>query len=344
MPELPSLVVIMPAPNEEATIASVIGRIPRAIDGIAQVEVVIVDDGSTDSTAQLARDAGADVVSHVRNMGVGKAFATGIDAALKLGADIIVNMDSDGQFNPEDIPTLIRPILEEGYGFVTCTRFGKPEYIPQMPGIKKSGNRLMCHTVNRVISNAKFTDVSCGLRAYSRETALRLTLFGSFTYTQESFIDLASKGIHMTEVPLRVRGVREFGKSRVASNLWNYAFQTLPIIILAMRDTRPLAFFGILATFFFTVGSLLSGFVSLWFLFTGGTYPWTSLVTIGAACLIMSVLIGTIALIADQLGRVRKTQEELLLRARQEQYRKREHPVYSGYEDTFNRGKLRKTA
>jgi glycosyltransferase involved in cell wall biosynthesis len=136
--------------NEEATIASVIGRIPRSIEGVAKVEVVVVDDGSTDKTAELSRQAGVNVVSHPQNMGVDKAYATGIGAALKLGADIIVNMDSDGQFNPEDVSALIRPILEEGYGFVTCTRFGNPDYIPKMPWIKKWGNRMMCRLVKRI--------------------------------------------------------------------------------------------------------------------------------------------------------------------------------------------------
>ena len=100
---LPQLVVIMPALNEEATIASVIERIPRSVDGVDQVEVVVVDDGSADKTAELSRQASAHVVSHPENLGVGKAFASGIDAALKLGADIIVNIDSDGQFSPEDV-------------------------------------------------------------------------------------------------------------------------------------------------------------------------------------------------------------------------------------------------
>ena len=171
-----------------------------------------------------------------------------------------------------------------------------------------------------MIRNGTFTDVSCGFRAYTRDTALRLNLFGRFTYTQESFIDLASKEVRMTEVPLRVRGVRQFGQSRVASNLWRYAFQTLPIIARAMRDTRPLTFFGILALAFFLLGCLQAGFVSGWWLATGKTAPWSSLVTIGAACIIISILVGTMALIADQLGRVRRVQEELLTLARRAHY------------------------
>lgn len=314
------LIVIMPALNEEATIASVIDRIPRKIPGVDAIEIVVVDDGSTDRTVNRAHEAGARVVSHPANRGVGAAFATGIDAALRLGADIIVNMDSDGQFCPEDIPALIQPIIDDGYGFVTCTRFARKDYMPEMPWIKKWGNRMMCRIVNWIIWNADFTDVSCGFRAYTRETALRLTLFGNFTYTQESFIDLAAKGVRMTEVPLKVRGVREFGKSRVASNLWKYATHTVPIIARAMRDTRPLKFFGLLAFASCASGLLTGGFVSVWWLATGHTSPWTSLITISTGAILVGIVVGVMALIADQLGRVRRIQEEVLLSARRLDY------------------------
>ncbi|MBN1912029.1 MAG: glycosyltransferase family 2 protein [Pirellulales bacterium] len=334
------LVVILPALNEEATIQDVVRRIPREMAGIAETHVIVIDDGSMDHTAALAREAGAAVVSHPTNRGVGAAFATGIDAALLAGADVIVNMDSDGQFRPEDIPALVRPIVEQDYGFVTCTRFSDPDYIPEMPWIKKWGNRMMCRLVNWVIWNASFTDVSCGFRAYSRETALRLNLFGDFTYTQETFVDLAAKKIRMTEVPLRVRGVREFGSSRVASNLHKYAMETFPIIVRAMRDTRPLKFFGTLAMVFFVLGTILGGFVSVWWLSTGRTSPWTSLITLGIGFVILGVLIAIMALIADQVGRVKKTQEEMLSRVREQQYgqtlvdglMEKQHPMLTRYD------------
>ncbi|MEO1529568.1 MAG: glycosyltransferase family 2 protein [Planctomycetota bacterium] len=314
------LVVIIPALNEEATIKAVIDRIPHRIESIGKVEVVVVDDGSTDDTVELARDGGATVLCHPSNRGVGAAFQTGIDAALRAGADVIVNMDGDGQFRPEDIPTLIRPVLEDGYGFVTCTRFADPENLPEMPRIKLWGNRMMCRLVGAITGGPRFTDVSCGFRAYSRDTALRLNLFGNFTYTQESFIDLAAKRIVMTEVPLIVRGEREFGQSRVASNLWRYGFRSLTIILRALRDWRPLLFFGSIAFMFLALGVIQVGFVTCWWLATSRTSPWTSLITLGGICTVMGIAFMVLALIADQIGRSRRIQEELLHLQRKRSY------------------------
>lgn len=310
------LIVILPALDESATIGVVIDRIPRHIAGIGSVEVLVVDDGSQDETAALARQAGADVIRHARNQGVGVAFATGLDGALERGADLIVNMDADGQFRPEDIPLLIRPILEQGYGFVTCTRFADPQHPPEMPRIKRWGNQLMCCLVSWITGGPRFSDVSCGFRAYSRDTALKLNLYGSFTYTQETFIDLANKRISMTEVPLRVRGEREFGTSRVANNLLRYAFHTSIILLRALRDWKPLFFFGSIAGLFICLGVMQLVFVSTWWLTTGRTSPWTSLITLGGIALVMGIAFLVLALIADQIGRSRKILERILYHQR----------------------------
>ncbi|MCG8586544.1 MAG: glycosyltransferase family 2 protein [Pirellulales bacterium] len=314
------LVVVLPALNESATIRQVLERIPRHIDGIDAIQTVVVDDGSTDDTAELAEAAGAVVVRHPHNLGVGAAFASGLDEALGLGADVIVNMDADGQFRPEDIPALIDPILRKGYGFVTCTRFADAGKVPEMPWIKIWGNRMMCRLVNAITQGPKFTDVSCGFRAYSRETALRLNLFGSFTYTQETFIDLAAKRVAMTEVPLVVRGVREHGKSRVASNLLRYALNASAIILRAFRDWRPLTFFGGIALVFLLIGTAMVSFVGCWWLATSRTAPWTSLITLGATNVVLGIVFGVLALVADQIGRVRSIQERLLYLQRVRQF------------------------
>ena len=315
------LVVILPALNEEKSVGRVVEAIPRALPGIERVEAVVVDDGSTDGTAEAARRAGAHVVSHGGRRGVGAAFATGIETALRMGADYIVNMDADAQFDPADIPALLAPLLEGRADFATCTRFARRDLVPDMPRVKKWGNRMMCRIVNWIIWGGSFTDVSCGFRAYTRETALRLNLFGQFTYTQETFIDLAAKGLRMVEVPLRVRGVREHGKSRVASNLWRYGTNALLIILRSMRDIRPLKFFGLISAGLLGFGVLCGLFVIGWWVATGRTSPFHSVLIGSATFLMLGFIVGVLALLADMIGRVRKMQEAILLHQKREAWR-----------------------
>ena len=313
-----TLVVILPALDEEKTVGQVIAAIPREIPGIDRVEALVVDDGSTDGTVEIARRAGAQVVSHALRRGVGAAFATGIETALRMGADYIVNMDADGQFNPADIPALLEPLLAGRADFATCTRFARKDLVPEMPRVKKWGNRMMCRIINWIIWGGRFTDVSCGFRAYTRETALRLNLFGQFTYTQETFIDLAAKGVRMAEVPLRVRGVREHGKSRVASNLWSYGTSALLIILRSMRDIRPLKFFGLISAILLGLGVLCGLFVVGWWCATGATTPFHSVLIGSATFLMVGFIVGVLALLADMIGRVRKMQEAILLHQKRE--------------------------
>ncbi|MHC4879430.1 MAG: glycosyltransferase family 2 protein [Planctomycetota bacterium] len=319
------LIVILPALNESASIRAVIEQIPSTCPGISSIQVIVIDDGSTDQTAEEAELAGAEVIRHPRNRGVGAAFATGIRAAIEREADIIVNMDADGQFDPSDIPRLIQPIIEDGYEFATCTRFARKELIPKMPLIKRLGNYGMCWMVSLLTGQPKLTDVSCGFRAYSRDTALKLNLYGQFTYTQETFVDILAKGIAVCEVPLKVRGVREFGKSRVASNLFKYACRTSLILLRAVRDTRPLAFFGAIATFVLTTAVACYAFVGVWWLMTSRTTPWTSLLTAGTAALTLALSAGVTALLADQVGRGRRIQEELLYYQRLQHHSRTHH-------------------
>ncbi len=316
-----TLAVVIPALNEAKTIGSVIDRIPRDIVGISDIKVVVVNDGSTDETPSIATQAGATVISHTRPMGVGYAFQQGLQKALELGADYIVNIDADGQFNPEDIPLLLSPIMNGDAQFATATRFAREEFMPTMPGIKLWGNKWMVRIINTITSK-NFTDVSCGFRAYTREAALRLTLFGRFTYTQESFIDLAFKGISMTEVPLRVRGEREHGKSRVASNLWRYGIKSATIIFRAARDYKPFYFIGMPGIVLLVLG-VLAGLFILWhFIATGQTSPYRSLVTASGVCMIIGFLLIFISFLADMTHRNRVLIEEALYLTRKNAYKK----------------------
>lgn len=236
----------MPALNEAATIRPVLGRVPRDIPGIDLVELLVVDDGSTDDTVRLCLAAGASVISHGKNRGVGAAMQTGLDEAVRRRVDFAVNVDSDGQFAPEDIPRLLAPLVAGETDFATASRFKDPKLVPNMPIVKRFGNWGMARMVSYIVGQ-KFDDVSCGFRAYSRETLLQLVLSGAFTYTQEMLLVLGQKGLRMLEVPMVVRGEREFGKSRVASNLFRYAYRTSSIIFSCVRDFSPGTFFNLSA-------------------------------------------------------------------------------------------------
>ncbi|MDB5326867.1 MAG: family 2 glycosyl transferase [Phycisphaerales bacterium] len=330
------LIVTIPALNEEKTIGDVIRGIPRDIQGIDEVEVIVCNDGSTDKTAELAEEAGAIVLNITGRPGLGRVFRTGMDRAMRRGADVVVNIDGDGQFNSGDIAKLIQPIINDEADFVTCSRFKDPSLHPTMPGVKFWGNKVVTNIINWVCGGSDFSDVSCGFRAFNREAIYRMTLFGRYTYTQECFIDLFSKGCRIVEVPLKVRGVREHGKSRVASSIVKYATNSLPIILRAMRDIQPLKFFGGIAGILFALGTLVGGFTFFWWVFNTEivhrladgtadrwvhkTAPFTSLITVSGVLFVLSFLIGAVALLADMMGRHRKISEEMLYLARRRIY------------------------
>lgn len=324
------LVVIIPALNEEKTIADVIKDIPSDIPGIFQTDIIVIDDGSTDKTADIAQANNAFVVQHPRTMGVGAAFHTGLHHALEHGSDIIVNIDADGQFNPKDIPKLIKPIQDKQAWFTTCTRFAKPELIPQMPLLKKLGNKWMVYLIN-IITGKKFTDVSCGFRAYSRETALRLILFGQFTYTQETLIDLAFKDIPIIEVPLKVQGERVYGKSRVANNLWRYGIKSASIIIRTARDYRPTYFFGFPGLIIILLGISTGTFLLIHWLKTGQTFPYRSLVQLSSVLIILGFLLGFIAMLADMMHRNRILLDKIVYLTRKKAYETKNNDLHDLY-------------
>lgn len=324
------LVILIPALNEEATIQEVIRGIPAQIPGVGSVAVLVVNDGSTDRTAELAAAAGAVVVSHRRNYGVGSAYRTGIDRALAMGADIVVNMDADGQFDPQDIPTLIAPILSGAAEFATASRFKDPAKTPPMPPARLWGNHMMSRLISAIVGE-RFFDVSCGFRACSRDAAMRLNLSGAFTYTQETFLELAVKGIHVVEVPLVIKGSREKGKSRVAANLWSYGRRAFQIIVRAYRDFWPWRFFSKIALACFAVAFALGGFLLYWRITRHSFTPhlWSGFVggffaTTGMFCVLMGML-------ADMLRMIRLNIERLLYYEKKLYYA--QHPAAEEVED-----------
>jgi glycosyltransferase involved in cell wall biosynthesis len=310
------LIVQLPALNESRTIAQVIGAIPRPIEGVDEIQVVVIDDGSTDDTGALARAAGAHVLRHEQPRGVGMAFRTGIEYAIAANADVVVTIDADGQFDPADIPLVIGPVVRGEADFVTASRFKDPALEPDMPRSKRWGNDFMARWISSLVKQ-EFRDVSCGFRAYGRNAYLRLVLLGEYTYTHETFLALAYAGVRIAEVPARVRGTREHGTSRVASNLFRYGWRTALIILRTYRDYKPLRFFGMLATWCFGIALVFLAFLMSVRWGTGKFTPhkWAGFVSLAFGALGTALfMMGTVA---EMLDRMRVAQQETLFRVRQ---------------------------
>lgn len=311
------LFVAIPALNEEVTVGQVIRGVPRNIAGVTRVDVVVVNDGSTDRTAEVASEAGATVLYHPTPRGVGAAFHTALQHVIASRGDLLVTLDADGQFNPADIPELARPVIDGHADFSTASRFKDPALIPEMPGTKLWGNRQMSRLVSK-LTGGKYYDVSCGMRCYNRRAMLNLNLMGAFTYTQEVFLNLAFKRLRIAEIPIKVRGQREFGKSRVASNLFKYALNTSRIIFRAYRDYKPMRFFGKIALWLMIPAFILEiGFLAH-YLHTGrfSGYLWAGFS--GAGLFGLGLISLHMGLMGDMMNRHRVYLEELLFLQRSE--------------------------
>jgi len=244
------LVVLIPAYNEEDNIEKAVLSITRKIMGIDKVEILVVNDGSSDKTIDMAMNGGADrVVSHKRNSGVGAAFMTGVRNAIQMNADIVVAVDADSQFDSGQIPELIIPILNQQADVVIGSRFQnkKPANIPR---IKYVGNKIFSKLVSWVVGQ-KFTDTQTGFRAYSKEALLNISVINDFTYTQEALIDLKFKRMRIVEVPVSV-SYDDKRKSRVVKSIFGYSSRALSIIFRTLIFHRPVFSFGVL-------GAILSG-------------------------------------------------------------------------------------
>ena len=312
------LIVYMPAFNEEENIQTVIRSLPQKIDGVTVIEFLVVDDGSTDRTTEYALIAGAQVISHVTNRGVGVAFHSAMQFALEQGADILVSIDSDGQFDPGEILNLIEPILSKKADMVIGNRFKLG--IPQnMSKLKYWGNQQVSKILSYV-SEQKFQDVSCGFRAYNREALLRLNLFGSFTYTHETILSLAYQGQTIIEYPVSVR-YDPARKSRVAESIFHYAVQTGKIIFRVMLDYKPMRVFGSLGGILILIGFGFVAFLLGHYFLTKAFSPYKSYGFIGLGFLIFGLLVFLLAFIADMINRIRVNEDRLLYELRKYIYK-----------------------
>jgi glycosyltransferase involved in cell wall biosynthesis len=304
------LLVAIPCLNEEKTIRKVIDRIPRNIKNISRVDVLVIDDGSNDYTAVEAKKAGAHVLKHHSNHGVGFAFQSAVSFAIKKKYDFMVNIDGDGQFDPLDINKLIDPIIKNKADMVTASRFIDVKFIPKMPKIKLYGNYMMSYLISKLVRK-KFYDVSCGFRCYSRESLFRLNLHGAFTYTQETFLDFAVKKLLIKEIPIKVIYFED-RKSRIADSIIKYAINTAIIIFRGYRDYFPLRFFWSIA-FVFLIPSIIMFFIFFLNYALTGRFTGYLFAGFGAAFFAaMAIVFFLIGIVTDMLDRIRVNQERVL--------------------------------
>jgi len=299
---------MIPAYNEQGTIGKVIEEIPRRIQGIDSVQVLVIDDGSTDRTVEVAREAGADeILSHRTNLGLGVAFRDGLERALKMGSDITVNMDADGQYNAKEIPKLIKPILEKRAEIVLGER--DISNLNFMPFGKKVGNRVATWVI-RAVCNLPIRDSQTGFRAFSQEAALRMNLLGEYTYVHETLIQAKSKHLRVEEIPVQFRERK--GDSRLISSLVSYGKEAAGIIIKTYRDYAPLKIFSYLGTVFIVIGAIFALRVLGHFLETGMVSGRIPSAVLSSMLIILGFLIFVLGLLADMFKTHRSLQEEIL--------------------------------
>ena len=262
------LIIQIPCYNEKDSIGVTLDQLPREVPGIDVVEWLIIDDGSVDDTAQEAREHGADhILSLPGNKGLAKAFMAGIDEALRLGADVIVNTDGDNQYCADDIPKLVAPILEGKAEMVIGARpIAEIEHFPLWKKfLQKLGSRVV-----RLASRTTVPDAPSGFRAVSRAAAMRLNVFNEYTYTLETIIQAGHKNITVVSVPIRVNE-QVLRPSRLFHSVRSYLWRSAVTIARIFITYRPFRFFATLGTVIFLIGFLIGlRFVLSYFIGQGG--------------------------------------------------------------------------
>ncbi len=305
------LIIQIPCYNEEKTLGITLGSLPRKLKGINKVEWLVIDDGSTDKTLEVAKKFKVDhIVNFKDNRGLAKAFMAGLEQSVKAGADIIVNVDADNQYSSEDIPKLIQPILDDKYEIVIGAR--PIDQINHFSTPKKIFQRIGSWVV-RTASNTEIPDAPSGFRAISREAALQMNVFNEYTYTLEMVIQAGLKGIPMISVPVRTN--EPLRSSRLIKNLYDYIVRSAATIILIFMTYRPLKFFFLIGSIPFTIGMILS--VRWLMLFLGG--PQASSIPsliLSSVMIIIGFQLWMFGLIAELMSVNRKLSEELQYKIR----------------------------
>jgi glycosyltransferase involved in cell wall biosynthesis len=299
------LIIQLPCYNEAQTLAVALKALPREVEGFESVEWLIIDDGSEDETVEVARKSGVDhVVRHTHNMGLAKAFMTGIDACIALGADVIVNTDADNQYNADDIPILVAPVVEGRADLVVGAR--PISAIEHFSPLKKFLQKLGSWVV-RSASRTDIPDAPSGFRAISRHAALHLVVFNEYTYTLETIIQAGQKNMAITSVPIRVN--EDLRPSKLVKNIPSYIKRSIVTIIRIFAIYRPVAFFGSIGTLLFGAGSLV-GLRFVYYYFTNGGEGHVQSLILAAILLGMGFQTLLVAFIADLLSANRKLIEE----------------------------------
>lgn len=309
------LIIQIPCYNEAETLSLAVQDLPREIKGIDTIEYLIINDGSQDKTVEVAKSLGVHhVVSFRQNKGLAKGFLAGLDACLRLGADIIVNTDADNQYCGADIEKLVRPILEEKADMVIGERpIDETEHFSW----KKKKFQHLGSWVVRVASGTDVPDAPSGFRAYSREAAMRLNVVNNYTYTLETIIQAGQSRMAIGSVPIRTNP--ETRPSRLFSSMWRYMKRSASVITRSFVMYRPLKFFGMLGSIIFTLGVLLGVRFLVYFAMGQGDGHIQSLI-LTAVLLLIGFQTIVIGLLGDTVAANRKILEDVQYHVRKMDY------------------------
>ena len=324
------LIIQIPCLNEAQTLPATLADLPRAVPGIDTIEVLVIDDGSRDGTAEVARAHGvAHVVRFRRNKGLAAAFSAGLDAALKAGADYIVNTDADNQYHAQDIARLVAPLIAGEADIVIGDRNIRD--IQHMSGPKKILQRVGSWVV-RQVSNTQVPDTTSGFRAYTRDAAMRLTIVSEFSYTLESIIGAGKKRMAVAHVEVGTNPRTR--PSRLFSSIYSYIKQSTATIVRIYTMHEPLKVFSYIGGLVFLVGVAIS-VRYLYFLLMGDAYGDRHLqsLILSAVLMIVGFQILIIGLVADAIAGTRKLIEEVLYRVRRLEVGDTPHDVSSLRDD-----------
>lgn len=314
------LIIQIPCYNEAETLEVTLNDLPKHIDGVDEIEYLIINDGSADNTVEVARNWGVQhVVDFKCNRGLAKGFQAGLDECLRQGADIIVNTDADNQYNGDDIETLIKPILDGKADIVIGER--PIDQTEHFSPLKKKLQHLGSWVVRKA-SQTDIPDAPSGFRAFSREAALRMNVNNEYTYTLETIVQAGRNKMAITSVPIRTNP--ELRKSRLFNSMFGYIKKSIFTIIRAYIMYRPLDFFGKLGVIPFLIGIIL-GVRYLIFMAMGNGGGHVQSLLLAVALIIIGFLIWVIGIQADLISANRKLLEDIRYETKKHSYSKKEN-------------------